>query len=34
VAAKRFGPAAMADGYESVYERAIEQSRYNEPPLS
>ena len=34
VAAKRFGPATMADGYESVYERAIEQSRYNEPPLS
>jgi len=34
VAAKRFGPATMADGYESVYERAIEQSMYNEPPLS
>jgi glycosyltransferase involved in cell wall biosynthesis len=28
VAAKRFGPAMMADGYESVYERAIEQSQY------
>src|SRR3989475_6480369 len=33
-AAKRFGPAMMADGYESVYERAIEQSQYKEPPLS
>ena len=34
VAAKRFGPARMADGYETVYERAIQQSMYNAPPLS
>ena len=34
VAAKRFGPARMADGYLNVYERAIEQARYDEPPLS
>jgi hypothetical protein len=27
-ASKRFGPAQMADGYQSVYERAIEESFY------
>ena len=30
-AARRFGPAQMADGYASVYERAIEQEIYCEP---
>jgi glycosyltransferase involved in cell wall biosynthesis len=30
VAAKRFGPPQMADGYESVYERAIEYSTFCE----
>ena len=34
VATKRFGPARMADGYLSVYERGIEQAQYSEPPLS
>jgi glycosyltransferase involved in cell wall biosynthesis len=34
VAAERFGPARMADGYLSVYERAIEQAQIGEPPLS
>jgi glycosyltransferase involved in cell wall biosynthesis len=34
VAAERFGPARMADGYLNVYERGIEQARYDEPPLS
>jgi glycosyltransferase involved in cell wall biosynthesis len=33
-AARRFGPARMADGYQAVYERAIEQSKYQEPPLN
>ena len=28
VAGERFGPAQMADGYQSVYERAIEDSYY------
>jgi glycosyltransferase involved in cell wall biosynthesis len=32
VAAERFGPARMAEGYLNVYERAIEQARYSEPP--
>ncbi|HEY1455095.1 MAG TPA: glycosyltransferase family 4 protein [Candidatus Dormibacteraeota bacterium] len=30
VAAERFGPAQMADGYQSVYERAIEDSYYRD----
>lgn len=30
-AAKRFGPEQMADGYEAVYERAIEQAVFCEP---
>lgn len=30
-AARRFGPAQMADGYYKVYERAIEQAIYCEP---
>ena len=34
VAARRFGLARMGDGYLKVYERAIEQARYDEPPLS
>jgi glycosyltransferase involved in cell wall biosynthesis len=34
VARERFGPARMADGYLTVYERAIEQAQYSEPPLS
>jgi glycosyltransferase involved in cell wall biosynthesis len=34
VAAERFGPARMADGYLTVYERSIEQAQYSEPPLS
>ena len=29
-AAERFGPAQMAAGYESVYERAIDESYYRE----
>jgi glycosyltransferase involved in cell wall biosynthesis len=29
-AGKRFGPGQMADGYESVYERAIDESYYRE----
>jgi glycosyltransferase involved in cell wall biosynthesis len=29
-ATRRFGPAQMADGYQSVYERAIEESYYRE----
>jgi glycosyltransferase involved in cell wall biosynthesis len=29
-AGRRFGPAQMADGYESVYERAIERAMYRE----
>lgn len=29
-AGKRFGPAQMADGYQAVYERAIEESFYPE----
>ena len=29
-ASQRFGPAQMADGYESVYERAIDESYYRE----
>jgi len=29
-AGERFGPAQMADGYQSVYERAIEESYYRE----
>ena len=29
-ASERFGPAQMADGYQSVYERAIEESYYRE----
>jgi hypothetical protein len=34
VAADRFGPARMAEGYMTVYERAIESALYAEPPLS
>lgn len=34
VAADRFGPARMADGYVSVYSRAMEHASYMEPPLS
>ena len=30
VAGERFGPAQMADGYQSVYERAIEEVRYRD----
>ncbi|HEV8596452.1 MAG TPA: glycosyltransferase, partial [Candidatus Dormibacteraeota bacterium] len=33
-AARRFGPARMADGYLGVYERAIEQSHFQAPPLN
>ena len=29
-ATQRFGPAQMADGYQSVYERAIDESYYRE----
>jgi glycosyltransferase involved in cell wall biosynthesis len=29
-ASERFGPAQMADGYQSVYERAIDESYYRE----
>ena len=29
-ASQRFGPAQMADGYQSVYERAIDESYYRE----
>jgi glycosyltransferase involved in cell wall biosynthesis len=34
VAADRFGPKRMADGYLNVYARAVEQAQYAEPPLS
>ena len=34
IAADRFGPPRMAEGYLSVYERAIQQAQYAEPPLS
>jgi glycosyltransferase involved in cell wall biosynthesis len=34
VAAERFGPPRMADGYLAVYEKAIEAAQYSEPPLS
>ena len=34
VAAERFGPPRMADGYLGVYEKAIESAQYSEPPLS
>ena len=34
VAAGRFGPAQMADGYVNVYERAIDDALYSAPPLS
>lgn len=34
VAAERFGPPHMADGYMNVYEHAIEAAQYAEPPLS
>ena len=34
VAARRFGPAQMADGYLNVYERAIDDAMYSAPPLS
>lgn len=34
VTADRFGPGRMAEGYLNVYERAIEQAQYSEPPLS
>jgi len=30
VASERFGPARMADGYQSVYERSIEESFYRD----
>ncbi|HVH62953.1 MAG TPA: glycosyltransferase family 4 protein, partial [Candidatus Dormibacteraeota bacterium] len=30
-ASRRFGPEQMADGYERVYDRAIQQSIYSEP---
>jgi glycosyltransferase involved in cell wall biosynthesis len=29
-ARQRFGPSQMADGYQSVYERAIDESYYRE----
>jgi glycosyltransferase involved in cell wall biosynthesis len=29
-ASERFGPGQMADGYESVYERAVDESYYRE----
>jgi glycosyltransferase involved in cell wall biosynthesis len=29
-ASDRFGPARMADGYQSVYERAIEEAYYRD----
>jgi len=29
-ATERFGPEQMADGYQSVYERAIDESYYRE----
>jgi glycosyltransferase involved in cell wall biosynthesis len=29
-ASLRFGPAQMADGYQSVYERAIDESYYRD----
>jgi glycosyltransferase involved in cell wall biosynthesis len=31
-ASERFGPKQMADGYQSVYERAIEESYYRDRP--
>jgi len=31
VAVKRFGPAQMADGYEAVYDRAMQFATYSEP---
>jgi glycosyltransferase involved in cell wall biosynthesis len=31
-ASERFGPGQMADGYQSVYERAIDESYYRERP--
>ena len=31
-ASQRFGPGQMAEGYQSVYERAIEESYYREHP--
>ncbi|TMB79666.1 MAG: glycosyltransferase family 4 protein [Chloroflexi bacterium] len=34
VAARRFGPAQMADGYMNVYERAIDEAMYSAPPIS
>jgi glycosyltransferase involved in cell wall biosynthesis len=34
VAGETFGPARMAEGYLNVYERAIQQAQYSEPPLS
>ena len=34
IAAQRFGPSQMAEGYLNVYQRAIEQAQYAEPPLS
>ena len=33
-AARRFGPAQMADGYMNVYERAIDEAMYSAPPIS
>ncbi|MGH7765712.1 MAG: glycosyltransferase family 4 protein [Candidatus Dormibacteraceae bacterium] len=30
-ASERFGPGQMADGYQSVYERAIEESHHRDP---
>lgn len=33
-ASRRFGPANMADGYESVYTRAMDQAKFEAPPLS
>jgi len=32
-AARRFGPQQMGDGYQDVYERAIEHERLSEPPI-
>lgn len=34
VAASRFGPARMTDGYLNVYARSMEHAAYAEPPLS
>jgi hypothetical protein len=33
-AGERFGPTQMADGYQSVYERAIEESYYRDKDWS